>query len=86
MQSIASNYSALIDFPKVLSSNEKGDAAGKASGLLVHLQKFRIFFSLKLMLNLFSCMETVSVALQKHQLHIQSTREMIDTLMKALWE
>ena len=41
------------------------------------------------MLNFFSRMETVSVALQKRQLLIQRAREMIDTLrgdMKALWE
>ena len=41
------------------------------------------------MLNFFSRMETGSVAFQKRQLHIQSAREMIDTLrgdMKALRE
>lgn len=89
LQSIASNYSALIDFLEDLSSNEKGEAGGKASGLLVHLQKFGTFFSLKVMLNFFTRMETVSTALQKRQLHIQNAREMIDTLrgdMKALRE
>lgn len=40
LQSIASNYSALIEFLEDLGSNEKGDAGGKANGLLVHLQKF----------------------------------------------
>lgn len=41
------------------------------------------------MFNFFSRMETVNVALQERQLHIQSAREMIDTLrgdMKALRE
>lgn len=44
VQSIASNYSALIDFLEGLSSNKKGDAGGKAKGLLVYLQKFGTFF------------------------------------------
>lgn len=89
LQSIADNYSALMDFLEDMSANEKGDAGGKASGLLVNLQKFGTFFSLRLMLSFFSRVETVNVALQKRQLHIQSAREMIDTLrgdLKAIRE
>ena len=89
LQSIAANYSALMDFLEDMSTNEKGDAGGKASGLLVHLQKFGTFFSLRLMLAFFSRVEAVNVALQKRQLHTQSAKEMIDTLrgdLKAIRE
>ncbi|CAK6966905.1 unnamed protein product [Scomber scombrus] len=89
LQSIATNYSALMDFLEDMSANEKGDAGGKASGLFVNLQKFGTFFSLRSMLTFFSRVEAVNVALQKRQLHTQSAREMIDTLrgdLKAIRE
>lgn len=78
-----------MDFLEDMSANEKGDAGGKASGLIVNLQKFGTFFSLRLMLSFFSRVEKVNVALQQRQLHIQSAREMIDTLrgdLKAIRE
>lgn len=84
LQSIASNYSALMEFLEDLSVNDKGDAGGRANGLLLHLQKFSTFFSLKLMLKFFSRMETVNTALQKSQLHLQSAKQMIDTLREDL--
>lgn len=62
LQAIASNYSVLLEFMKDMSLNERGDA-GDAHGLLLHLQKFSTFFSLKLMLKFFSHMETVNTAL-----------------------
>ncbi|KAL2092995.1 hypothetical protein ACEWY4_010307 [Coilia grayii] len=80
LQSIAANYSALMDFLEDMSANYKCDAGGKASGLLVHLQKFGTFFTLQLMLTFFSRVESVNIALQKCQLHTHSAREMLDTL------
>jgi len=84
LQSIASNYSALMEFLEDLCLNDKGDAGGKANGLLLHLQKFSTFFSLKLMLKFFSRMETVNAALQKSQLHLQKARQMVDTLREDI--
>lgn len=84
LQSIASNYSALVEFLEDLCLNDRGEAGGKANALLLHLQKFSIFFSLKLMLKFFSRMEAVSAALQKSQLHIQKARLMIDTLREVI--
>ncbi|CAL9706391.1 unnamed protein product [Knipowitschia caucasica] len=80
LRSIADNYSALLLFLEDLAQNDRGDAGGKANGLLLNLQKFGTFFSLNLMLKFFSRIETVSVALQKRQLHMQKAMQIIDTL------
>lgn len=80
LQSIADNYSALLDFLEDLSLNDRSEAGGKANGLHLSLQKFGTFFVLKVMLKFFSRVETVSVALQKRELHMQKARQMIDTL------
>lgn len=84
LQSIALNYSALLEFMEDLSLNDKKDAGGKASSILVHLQKFSTFFTLKTMLKFFSHMGTVNAALQKSQLHLQRARQMIETLREDI--
>lgn len=66
-----------------MSLNERGDAGGKVRSVLLHLQKFSTFFSLKLMLN-FSRMETVNTALQKNQLYLQKATQMVDTLREDI--
>lgn len=84
LQSIASNYSALMGFLEDLCLNDKGDAGGKANGLLLLLHKFSTFFSLKLMLKFFLHMETFNIALQKSQLQLQKARQMVDTLREDI--
>ncbi|KAK7925889.1 hypothetical protein WMY93_008199 [Mugilogobius chulae] len=80
LRSIAGNYGALLTFLEDLALNDKSETGGKANGLAINLQKFGTYFSLHLMLKFFSRVETVSIALQKKQLHMQKARQMIDTL------
>ena len=84
LQSIYSNYSALLEFLDNLSSEDKGDAGGKANGLLQHLQKFSTFFSLKLMLMFFLLAETANRALQHSQLHSQKALQLIEMLRQDI--
>uniref|UniRef100_A0A3B4UR12 TTF-type domain-containing protein n=1 Tax=Seriola dumerili TaxID=41447 RepID=A0A3B4UR12_SERDU len=84
LQSIASNYSALVEFLDNLSSEDKSDAGGKANGLLQHLQKFSTFFSLELMLMFFLRAETANRALQHSQLHSQKALQLIELLREDI--
>ena len=84
LQSIASNYSTLVDFLDDLSSEHKGDAGSKANGLLQHLQKFSTIFSLKLMLTFFLRAETTNRALQHSQLHSQKALQLIEMLREDI--
>ena len=79
LQSIASNYSALMDFLDDIG-NGGTSANAKAQGLLYHLKCFSTFFSLQLMLKFFSCVEAVNAALQNHQLHLRKAMEMVALL------
>ena len=76
LQSIASNYSALMDFLDDIG-NGGTSANAKAQGLLYHLKCFSTFFSLQLMLKFFSRVEAVNAALQNHQLHLRKAMEMV---------
>uniref|UniRef100_H3ADW4 DUF4371 domain-containing protein n=1 Tax=Latimeria chalumnae TaxID=7897 RepID=H3ADW4_LATCH len=49
LQSVASNYSELLEFLKELSVRDKSDAGGKANGFLFNLQKFDTYFTLMLL-------------------------------------
>lgn len=81
LQSVASNYSAIMEFLEDLCLCDKGEAGGKANGLLSHFQKFGTFFMLKLLGGgVFLRTETVNTALQKSQLHLQKAAAMIEML------
>ncbi|MGL5904177.1 MAG: DUF4371 domain-containing protein, partial [Cetobacterium sp.] len=84
LQSVASNYSAIMEFLEDLCLCDKGDAGGKANGLLSHLQKFGTYFMLKLLSFFFSRTEMVNVALQRSQLHLQKAAAMIETLKEDI--
>uniref|UniRef100_H3ADI1 DUF4371 domain-containing protein n=1 Tax=Latimeria chalumnae TaxID=7897 RepID=H3ADI1_LATCH len=60
LQSVAFNYSELLEFLEELSIHDKSDAGGKANGFLLHLQKFDTYFTLMLLLLVFSHAETVN--------------------------
>uniref|UniRef100_H2ZVP5 TTF-type domain-containing protein n=1 Tax=Latimeria chalumnae TaxID=7897 RepID=H2ZVP5_LATCH len=67
-----------------LSVHDKSDAGGKANGFLLHLQKFDTYFTLMLLLLVFSCAEKVNTALQSHKLHFHQAELMIKTLKENI--
>lgn len=84
LQSIASNYSGLIQFLENLCLEHEGNADGKANYLLQNLHKFSTFFSLNLILTFFLCVETAGAALRNSPLYSQKAFQLIIMLCKDI--
>ena len=84
LQSISSNYSALLEFIDNLSSEDKGDAGGKANGLLQHLQKFSTFFFTEADVDVFFTCRNSQLRTAHSQLHSQKTLQHIEMLQQDI--
>uniref|UniRef100_H3AME4 Uncharacterized protein n=1 Tax=Latimeria chalumnae TaxID=7897 RepID=H3AME4_LATCH len=84
LQSVASNYSELNEFLNDLSSQDRSDAGAKPSGYMFHLQKFETYFTLQLLLLVFSRVESVATALQRSNLQFHQA-EMVITSLKSYY-
>lgn len=84
IQLVIANYSELLQFLEVMSESEKGDAGAKSSGFLKQLQAFSMFFSLKLLIQVFSKTESTAQSLQSPKLSLTQAQAMVDTLSNVL--
>jgi hypothetical protein len=84
IQLVIANYSKLLQFLEDMSESEKGDAGAKSSGFLKQLQTFSMFFSLKLLIQVFSKTESTALSLQLPKLSLTQAQAMVDTLTNVL--
>jgi len=84
VQSIMDNYSELLLFLEDMSETERGDAGSKSNGYLKQLLTFSMFFTLKLLLAVFTKSETLAHSLQSPKLSLSQAQSMVDTL-STIW-
>lgn len=84
LRSVLLNYKELMAFFSDLAHDERNDAGAKASGFFKVLSKFDTYFMLKLLLLVFSSLETVNTALQKQTLTFDRTEKMITSVRDSL--
>ena len=60
---VVANCNKLLLFPEDMSNSEKGDLGSKSSGFLKQLQTFSTFFALKLLIIVFSKLESTAHSL-----------------------
>ena len=66
---VVANCNKLLLFLKDMSNSKKGDLRSKSSGFLKQLQTFSTFFALKLLIIVFSKLESTAHSLQSGPLY-----------------
>ena len=84
LATVLANYTALQEFLKEISDNDKCEAGSKAAGFHQQLNEFQTFFCLKSLNKLFGAIGTVNEEIQSPRLHLAAGFKMISDLKGVL--
>jgi hypothetical protein len=82
--SVLANYTELLTFLQDMSVTETGEAGYKSSGYCKQLQTFSMYFTLRLLHDVFSCSEHLAQTLQSSTLSLSKAKSSVDAL-SAIW-